>query len=140
MPILQLSASENNNNKNYNYKEFSDTFFSFTYCRDEETRSWENRQLLSGDTNHGLSWVTLTSHDPIKWYLITPKELRIWKWKWSSSVVSDPLQPHGLYSLPGSSVHGVFQARVLEWFVISWESEWANILFTMKICNKCCHI
>ena len=30
------------------------------------------------------------------------------------SVVSDCLQPHGL-KLPGSSVHGIFQAKVLEW-------------------------
>ena len=35
--------------------------------------------------------------------------------KWSRSVVSDSLWPHGLYSLSGSSVHGIFQARVLEW-------------------------
>ena len=28
------------------------------------------------------------------------------------SVVSDSLQP---YRLPGSSVHGIFQARILEW-------------------------
>ena len=36
------------------------------------------------------------------------------KWKWSCSVVptvSDPMD----YSPPGSSVHGIFQARVLEW-------------------------
>ena len=33
-----------------------------------------------------------------------------WKWKWSRSVVS----------LPGSSVHGTFQARVLEWIAISF--------------------
>ena len=26
--------------------------------------------------------------------------------------------PHGLYSLPGSSVHGVLQARTLEWVAI----------------------
>ena len=32
-----------------------------------------------------------------------------------ASVVSDSLQLHGLYSLPGSSVHGVLQARILEW-------------------------
>ena len=32
---------------------------------------------------------------------------------WSCSVVSDSLWPHGL--LPGSSIHGIFQARVLEW-------------------------
>ena len=34
------------------------------------------------------------------------------------SVVSDSLRPYGLwpaYSLPGSSVHGIFQARILEW-------------------------
>ena len=30
--------------------------------------------------------------------------------------VSDSLQPHGL----GSSVHGIFQARVLEWVAISF--------------------
>ena len=38
---------------------------------------------------------------------------------WSCSVVSDSLQPHRL-QLPGSSVHGIFQARVLEWFAISF--------------------
>ena len=37
------------------------------------------------------------------------------KWKWSRSVVSYSSRPHGLRSLPGSSVHGSFQARVLEW-------------------------
>ena len=29
--------------------------------------------------------------------------------------VSDSLQPHGL---PGSSVHGILQARILEWVAI----------------------
>ena len=32
----------------------------------------------------------------------------------SFSVVSNSLQPHGLYSSPGSSVHGILQARILE--------------------------
>ena len=32
----------------------------------------------------------------------------------SCSVVSDSLQPLA-YSLPGSSVHGILQARILEW-------------------------
>ena len=31
------------------------------------------------------------------------------------SVMSDSLQPHGLYSPPGSSVPGILQARILEW-------------------------
>ena len=37
----------------------------------------------------------------------------------SCSVVSDSLWPHGLYSLSGSSVRGIFQARILEWVAIS---------------------
>ena len=32
----------------------------------------------------------------------------------------DSLQPHGWYSPPGSSVRGIFQARILEWVVISF--------------------
>ena len=33
----------------------------------------------------------------------------------SHSALSDSLQLHGLCSLPGSSVHGILQARILEW-------------------------
>ena len=39
----------------------------------------------------------------------------------SCSVVSDSLWPCGL-SLPGSSVHGILQARILEWVAISFSS------------------
>ena len=35
------------------------------------------------------------------------------------SVMSDSLWLHGLYSPPGSSVHGIFQASRLEWVAIS---------------------
>ena len=41
------------------------------------------------------------------------------KWKWSRSVMSilsDPMD----FSLPGSSIHGIFQARVLEWGAIAF--------------------
>ena len=41
------------------------------------------------------------------------------KGKWSSSVMSDSFDPMD-YSLPGSSVYGIFQARVLEWVAISF--------------------
>ena len=41
------------------------------------------------------------------------------KWKWSSSVVSNSLWPMD-YSLPCSSIHGIFQARILEWVAISF--------------------
>ena len=37
---------------------------------------------------------------------------------------SDPMD----CSLPGSSVHGIFQARVLEWGAIAW-TIWAQIAF-----------
>ena len=40
------------------------------------------------------------------------------KWKWSHSVVSNSSRPHDR-SPPGSSAHGIFQARVLEWGAIS---------------------
>ena len=37
--------------------------------------------------------------------------------KWNRSVVSNSFQSHGL---PGSSAHGIFQARILEWVAISF--------------------
>ena len=40
-------------------------------------------------------------------------------WKWSRSVVSDSLRPMDC-SPPGSSVHGIFQAWILEWVAISF--------------------
>ena len=33
----------------------------------------------------------------------------------SHSVMSESLRPNGLYSPPGSSVHGILQAKILEW-------------------------
>ena len=38
------------------------------------------------------------------------------------SGVSDSLRPHGLLP-PGSSVHGIFQARILEWVAICYSRE-----------------
>ena len=38
-----------------------------------------------------------------------------------TSVVSNSVQPHEL-QLPGSSVHEIFQARVLEWVAIAFSS------------------
>ena len=43
----------------------------------------------------------------------------------SCPTLSDPKD----CSLPGSSVHGIFQARVLEWGAIAFsEKEWQNML------------
>ena len=33
------------------------------------------------------------------------------------------LRPHGLYSLPGSSVHGILQARILVWVAIPFSRQ-----------------
>ena len=42
-------------------------------------------------------------------------------WKSESySVVSNPLWSHGLYRVPGSSVHGILQARILESVALSF--------------------
>ena len=57
------------------------------------------------------------------------------KWKWSHSVVSNSLQLMDC-SLPGSSVHGIFQARILEWVAISfsrvpsWPRDWTRVSCT----------
>ena len=37
----------------------------------------------------------------------------------SCPTLPDPMD----YSLPGSSVHGIFQARVLEWFAIAFSMD-----------------
>ena len=44
------------------------------------------------------------------------------KWKWSRSVVSNSSDPIDC-SLPGSSVHGIFQAKVLEWGAIAFSDD-----------------
>ena len=49
------------------------------------------------------------------------------KWKWSHSVVSDLRDPMDC-SLPGSSVHGIFQARVLEWVAIAFSKSFVYVL------------
>ena len=41
------------------------------------------------------------------------------KWKWSGSVMSNSSDPMDC-SLPGSSIHGIFQAKVLEWGAIAF--------------------
>ena len=58
----------------------------------------------------------------------------------ATSVMSDSLQPHGP---PGSSVHGIFQARILEWVAISpssdkvW-SEWSEQSEVAQSCPTLC--
>ena len=51
------------------------------------------------------------------------------KWKWSHSVVSDSIDPMN-FSPPGSSIHGIFQAKVLEWGAIAFSATLHKV--------KCC--
>ena len=59
------------------------------------------------------------------------------KWKWSRSVVPDSSDPMDC-SPPGSSVHGIFQARALEWGAIAFSD---GMLITCKkegSADACC--
>ena len=42
------------------------------------------------------------------------------------------------YSLPGSSVHGSFQARVLEWSAIAFSKEFIAIAKSLQSCLTLC--
>ena len=48
------------------------------------------------------------------------------------------------YSLPGSSVHGIFQARVLEWGAIAFSViaiwAWANLLTFPSVSFSICEM
>ena len=47
---------------------------------------------------------------------VIKQNVGIMVWGVSCSITSDSLQPHGLE--PGSTVHGILQARILEWVAI----------------------
>ena len=47
------------------------------------------------------------------------------KWLQSCPTLSDPMD----CSLPGSSVHGIFQARVLEWGAIAFSVSYIYICY-----------
>ena len=56
-------------------------------------------------------------------------------------VVSNSLRPHGLYRLPGFSVHGIIQARMPEWVAISpsrgssWPRDWTQVFCIAGGCS-----
>ena len=75
--------------------------------------------------NKAVSTSTPQTDSPLKErgiYSNKPKQSLIReteKWKWSHSVLSDSFDPMDC-SLSGSSVHGFFRARVLEWTAVSF--------------------
>ena len=75
------------------------------------------RKCSEGGTTFLLMTISNSSllSSPCSYFLLCPT----WKWKWSRSAeptLRDPMD----CSPPGSSIHGIFQARVLEWVVISF--------------------
>ena len=65
-----------------------------------------------------LDW-RLTS--PLCLHMVFPLHVCVY----ARSVMTASLLPHGLY-LPGSSVHGIFMARILEWIAVTYSrgSSW----------------
>ena len=59
------------------------------------------------------------------------------KWKWSHSVMSDSSDPMDC-SLPGSSIHGIFQARVLEWVAIAFSNIPSAAAKSLQSCPTLC--
>ena len=54
------------------------------------------------------------------------------KWNWSRSVMSDSSDPMDC-SLPGSSIHGIFQTKVLEWDAIALWDEYTCVSLSLHI-------
>ena len=57
------------------------------------------------------------------------------KWKWSRSVVSTLSDPMDC-SLPGSAIHDIFQARVLEWGAIAF----SDLIYRPALNDACLSI
>ena len=74
-----------------------------------------------------------------------------WVSEWSRSVMSDSLRPLNC-SLPGSSIRGIFQARILEWVAISFSRgsslprDWTRVFcildrhFTVWATREVCNV
>ena len=86
--------------------------------RDWTSVSYISRQILYHLSQPGKP-IPPARHTLFLIFLDPPLSFLSLKWKWSCSVMSDSLQPHGLQPT-GSSFHGIFQARVLEWIAISF--------------------
>ena len=62
-----------------------------------------------------LEWVAVAFSDCHCWCLLFPVKVKV-KVAQSCPTLSDPMD----CSPPGSSIHGIFQARVLEWVAIAF--------------------
>ena len=87
-------------------------FLLFLSCREKQKKEVERETVLVVSS----PWITLslTFADYMRSRWPSPSESE----SVSCSVVSDSLQTHELYSPPLSSIHGISQARILEWVAI----------------------
>ena len=84
-------------------------FYSFHYINSINISIWVH---VTGNT-------LLASVTCAQCYYLKYSSFYVWKWKWSRSIVSF-FATLWTITLPGSSVHGIFQARILEWVAISF--------------------
>ena len=110
-------------------------------------QSWLDRKAVPKRAGRGRVWEGLPAHPPSRpesgptWRLLAGNRTLPWRgwpwwcWRWPCPFTS-PSHPYVRHawsvaqlcltlfyplncSLPGSSVHGIFQARILEWLAIS---------------------
>ena len=84
----------------------------------------KRRTGLSDWSDLIYNWITTNNNNNHQDYTATQIRMNdmdlSWYWrKWSCSVCPTLWDPMGC-SLPGSSIHGIFQARILEWVAISF--------------------
>ena len=88
---------------------------------------WKQYKSPSTDAQIKKMWYshTMEHYSTIKMNEILPFATT-WVESESNSVMSHSLRPHELCSLPGSSVHRVLQARILEWVQGIFPSQESN--------------
>ena len=108
----------------YTASHMSDKGIVFRICK--KHNSWETNQSRSGQK----SWIHIFPKKICKW------PTGMWKWYPTSLVIAvlcsltqlclTQCDPMGC-SPPGSSVHGISQARVLEWIAIFYSRRSSNL-------------